>query len=912
LVRSDRRARRVRFGLLAKLLLATLLVVNVAFLVVWIVSTNTARAGMVALADENLGLGAKNLADGVAQLVNDTYADGLTTSRLDLPAQAIETGDPKNIAWYSDEMVQQKGRYAAILVADKTGKIVGANTVGKDGTKLDTTFLGRSIAKEPWSQAGFLAARGQGTWVPPSNPDFLKGVVTEDDGVVGFCFPVFDVLDERIGTLTILLSLSAIGKQLDGFLTGAEHTDSAALLVDASGEPIALPLSLSRRDEWRRLHLDEAPATGHASLVDPSGAAHFVVQRPVGGAGAGAHWRVAATKTAAALEAPVDQIGNRLLAAFLVAILASTSILIVTGLRLVRPIQTLTDATRTMGKASEYKALPVRTQDEVGLLTESFNTLFASLRQHEVGLEEKVAERTRDLEVARRDLADILDNMRQGIFTIGPDGSVGGEYSAFTKTLFAGTKIAGADAIDLLQIRDQGGPEVLARMEFWLENVFGADELQWLLASREGIEAVTLAPKDGGAPKYLELEYAPVFKDGELAKVMVVAKDVTDLRSLEAEMRTKDKSHQESLVRIAEIAAMDADLFATFTRESRVLLDVSAAALERLKAAPTDRPSVDEIFRAVHTLKGNARIFRVSTIQSLAHDVETEFQALRDAKAAPTVGALSAATDKVGALSRELDELERIGTQVLFGDAVRRGGGGSMLRVHERRVLELKRRFKDVERALGGATAKTEVAALGSAVQSLTFVPLAELFERFKKVVFDLGKELGKPLNDLEVVGEDIAVDAKLVDRLRDVLVHAAKNAIDHGIEPASERKAAGKPERGTLTLEARWEKGSLVLALSDDGGGFDIERVKRRAFERRAITEAELDAVDDARAIELAFIPGVSTSDQITDVSGRGVGMDVVRSVAASLHGTAEVSTQRGRGSTITLKIPAEYHQHL
>jgi HPt (histidine-containing phosphotransfer) domain-containing protein/PAS domain-containing protein len=912
----------VRFGLRAKLLIATLVVVNVAFISVWIISTVTARQGMVALADENLGLGAKNLADGVAQLVTDTYADGLTTSRLDLPAQAIETGDPKNIAWYSDEMVQQKGRYTAIIVANKDGKIVGANTVGRDGHKLERALLGGSLASEAWAASGLVAPRGQGTWVPPSKPAFLDGVVQEDDGVVGFCFPVFDVLDERIGTLTILLSLSSIGRQLDGFLTGAERTESAALLVDASGAPIALPLSLPRRDEWRMLHLDAAPATGHASLVDPSGAAHFVVARPVGGAAAAAHWRVAATKTASALDAPVDRIGNSLLAAFLAAVLATTLILVIAGSRLVKPIQTLTDATRTMGKASEYRPLAVKTTDEVGLLTASFNTLFASLREHEQGLEEKVRERTADLEAARRDLADILDNMRQGIFTIGPDGSVGGEYSAFTKTLFAGEQIGGASAISLLQIGDQGGPDVLARMEFWLENVFGADELQWLLASKEGIESVTLKPVSGGPPKYLELEYAPVFKDGALAKLMVVAKDVTELRSLEAEMRTKDKTHQESLARIGEIAAMDADLFATFTTESRVLLGRCEAALSTLERRPNDRPSVDEIFRAVHTLKGNARIFHVSAVQALAHEVETEFQALRDAKGTPSAESLETAKQRIAALSAEFDEIERIGKQVLFGDTTRRRGGPTV-RVHESRILEVRRRFKDVERAAGGRTAKAEIGALGAAVQALTFVPLAELFERFRKVVFDLGRDLGKSVNDLEVAGEDIAVDAKLVDRLRDVLVHAAKNAIDHGIETPSARVAAGKPEKGTLKLEARWEEArvdatgkpgqrALVLELSDDGAGFDLERVKRRAFEQRVITEADLDRVDDAGAVELAFLPGVSTSDDVTDVSGRGVGMDVVRSVVAELRGTAEVSTRRGTGTTLTLKIPAEYHQHL
>jgi HPt (histidine-containing phosphotransfer) domain-containing protein/PAS domain-containing protein len=901
---------RVRFGLRTKLLLWTLLAVNVAFLSVWFSSTTTARRGMVALADANLGLGAQNLADSVTQMVNDTYADGLTTSRLDLPAQAIETGDPKNIAWYSDEMVQQKGRYAAILVANKDGKIVSANTVGKDGAKLRVPLLGRSLGDAEWARAALAVPRGQGVWIPPSKPAFFEGAVVEDDGVVGFCFPVFDILDERIGTLTILLSMGAIGKQLDGYVSGKESLESAALVLDDAGAPIALPLSLPFREGWRRARIDH-DAAGHAKIVDPNGASFFVVERPIAGPGRTMGWRVAALKTAAALEAPVDQIGDRLLVVFLVAVLLTTAVLVLVGSRLIRPIQQLTEATRKMGKASEYEPLPVRTSDEVGVLTASFNDVFRSLREHEEGLEEKVAERTREVETARGELTDILDNMRQGIFTVGPDGRIGSQFSAFTRQLFDGVPIAGADALELLQVGGQGDRHAEARMRFWFENIFGGDQLQWLLASQDGVKELAYRPKDGGAARFLELEYAPVFKEGAVSKVMVIAKDVTELRTLEQEMDVKERSHQKNLARITEIAAMDADLFATFLDESRALLARCDRCMETLARNLGDRAAIDEVFRAVHTLKGNARIFHVSSVQDLSHEVEEEFQKLREDGSSCTPDALAGASSRIEALHAEFGEIERIGRQVLFGERSRRRGGPSV-QVAESRVLELRRRYKELARALPPKTAKKELEGLEGAVQALTLTPLGELFDRLGKVVLDTARDVGKQVQDLEVVGEDVAVDAKLIDKLRDVLVHAVRNAVDHGIESPEQRRAAGKPEKGRLKLAASMKDATLVLSLSDDGAGFDLERVKRRALDRGAVTEAELGAMADADALELAFLPGVTTSDKVTEVSGRGVGMDVVRSVMGGLHGTARVSSSRGAGSTLTLEIPADYRQHL
>lgn len=912
--RRDPKRIKVRVGLRTRLLLATLAAVNLAFLLVWLISTHTAREGMIGLIDKNLELGAQNLSDSVAELLSDSYADGLTSSRLDLAAQAIETGDPKNIAWYSDEMVQQKGRYAAILVADKNGKIVASNSVGRDGKKLQSSAVGRSIADSEWSRSALRAPKGEGVFVEPSTPSFLAGVADEPDGVVGFGFPVFDILDERIGTLTVLISVSAISSKLDGYVTGGAQAESAALVVDALGRPIAIPAGLTERAAWRELQVLGADS-GHSSLLDPSGAEYLVMLRPVGGAAKSAGWRVAAMKTAAALEGPVDRIGSRLLTAFLFAVLLTTVVLVFTANRLLAPIRTLTDATRALGKASEYKPLAVRTQDEVGVLTASFNDLFMSLREHEEGLEGKVLERTRDLQLARGDLADILDNMRQGIFTVDERRAVGGEFSAFTRSLFEDETIGGRDALELLQVGRQEDKQAEARMRFWLDNIHGASELQWILTSEEGLREIRYQPKNGGPLRFYQLEYAPVFKDGAVVKVMVIAKDVTELRSLERAIETKEQAHQKSLARIAEIAALDADLFATFLAETRALAKRIDDAMDTLEAAPStegsaeaeERAAIDEVFRAAHTIKGNARIFHVRSVEELAHALEEDFQALRDASGEGpryTGSRRTEAAQHVRLLSAELEELDRLGQKVLFGGRLRHRSGPTVA-VPERRLRELESRFRRLGRALPAPAGKAELAELGDTIAALSQIELDALFDPLKKTLFDLGHELGKKVGDLGLSGGAIAVDSEVAAKLRDALVHGLRNAVDHGIEAPEARRAAGKPEKATLEVSAREHGGQLVVTLKDDGAGFDVDALKARALARGQKTEEELATLSDEAALELAFLPGVSTSAKVTAISGRGVGMDVVASVMKELSGRVTIESRRGLGSTLTLTIP-------
>lgn len=208
--------------------------------------------------------------------------------------------------------------------------------------------------------------------------------------------------------------------------------------------------------------------------------------------------------------------------------------------------------------------------------------------------------------------------------------------------------------------------------------------------------------------------------------------------------------------------------------------------------------------------------------------------------------------------------------------------------------------------------------AMKSAVQRLNLVaselqetimrtrmqPMGNVFSRFPRVVRDLGAKLGKQI-ELAVQGNEVEVDKTILESLADPLKHLVRNSCDHGIERSDERLAAGKPGHGTISLRAYHEGGQIIIEVADDGRGIDVARVKEKALQNRLKTAAELERMPDKEAWGLIFLPGFSTAEVVTDVSGRGVGMDVVKTAVERLGGQFDVSSEPGRGTTILLRLP-------
>jgi len=190
------------------------------------------------------------------------------------------------------------------------------------------------------------------------------------------------------------------------------------------------------------------------------------------------------------------------------------------------------------------------------------------------------------------------------------------------------------------------------------------------------------------------------------------------------------------------------------------------------------------------------------------------------------------------------------------------------------------------------------------AIMQVRMLPVGTVFQRFGRLVRDLSKKLGKEVQ-LVIEGEDTEADKNVIESLADPLIHILRNSLDHGLEAPAVRLAAGKPACGTLRVAARQEGDRVLLDISDDGAGVDTDRVRAKAVERGLIPAERAHQLSEQEAVQLIFLPGFSTAEQVSDLSGRGVGMDVVRSAVERINGTVTLDSERGQGTRLRLTLP-------
>jgi two-component system chemotaxis sensor kinase CheA len=231
--------------------------------------------------------------------------------------------------------------------------------------------------------------------------------------------------------------------------------------------------------------------------------------------------------------------------------------------------------------------------------------------------------------------------------------------------------------------------------------------------------------------------------------------------------------------------------------------------------------------------------------------------------------------------------------------------GKSML---QRTIVEFEQRFaKDPLRGKFSDALAFQSRVLGElqkSVMKIRMVPVEQLFRRFPRLVRDVAKQLNKDVG-LDLAGQNTDLDKSILDALAEPLAHLVRNAAGHGIESAAEREAAGKPARGTIRLNAFHEGDQVVIEVSDDGRGLDRGKIVQRTIERGTLTAEQASQLNDSEVLRLIFAPGLSTADQVTEISGRGVGLDVVENALEGLKGAVELESEPGKGTKFRLLVP-------
>lgn len=488
-------------------------------------------------------------------------------------------------------------------------------------------------------------------------------------------------------------------------------------------------------------------------------------------------------------------------------------------------------------------------------------------------LEQKVEQRTAALAQKTKDINNMLQNMHQGIFTIMDDGTVHPEYSAYLESIIENNMVAGERVMDLLFASTTLGSNATNQIDTALQAILGEDEMMFDFNKHCLVNEFTLVMKDG-REKILELDWDPLLlSDGTIEKVMVTVRDVTELRGLQAEA---EKQKWELEV-IGQILAATPNKFVAFAKDANRFLDENEALIKN-----ADKPSADDVallFRNMHTVKGNARTYGFHGITDAAHEAEGTYDKYRKD---PQSGWEQAAV---------LEELYKVRECVQTYEVIYReklaGNDADGVFVDKVLIDKLQSALSEVNENNVNELRKT-VSSIRTITQALGTESITGLLDSIIKSMPDLAEKLGKIAPEIVIHDHDIRLAADIVPIMKNVFTHGFRNSVDHGIETAEERKASGKAEKGTIVLDVHEEEGNIVLSLSDDGRGLAIAKLKQKAIEKGLFNEG--DNISDAELAELIFHSGLSTAEKVSDVSGRGVGMDAIRKFVENLGGTVEV----------------------
>ncbi|MBD2717054.1 chemotaxis protein CheA [Microvirga sp. STR05] len=383
-----------------------------------------------------------------------------------------------------------------------------------------------------------------------------------------------------------------------------------------------------------------------------------------------------------------------------------------------------------------------------------------------------------------------------------------------------------------------------------------------------------------------------------------------------------------------------------YMAEALEAYDAMSRHISELERNPHDSQALNELFRLMHNLKSNSRAMGYTSIGEVAHHMETIFGLIRS-KEREFSGSLAAVlftgVDMIGAMIRavgddevvpdsnvlldNLDRLVRGEEPVLEGELADEEDATRKLELSDLVYIQIKKldhllnlvgeliidrdRILTLSQEIGNSALQTSAAHLFRITDELQYsvmdarlVNVGSLLNKFPRVVRDVASAEQKQV-ELTLSGQDIQIDRNILQIITDALLHLVRNAVAHGLETPAEREKAGKPAQGQLTLSAQTERDDVLIQVTDDGRGIDVESVRRKAVERGLVGKEAARQLDDKAVRAFLFEPGFSMAKEVTEISGRGVGLDVVKLAIDSLGGQLRVDSVLGQGTTFTLVLP-------
>jgi two-component system chemotaxis sensor kinase CheA len=496
-------------------------------------------------------------------------------------------------------------------------------------------------------------------------------------------------------------------------------------------------------------------------------------------------------------------------------------------------------------------------EDEIGSMAESFNSMVEQLQETSQLVKQKI-----------NDIETILQSMPQGLLSFDDENQVKPEYSAYLERILETKDIAGHSLINLIFANTNLGSDTIAQISAISGACVGEDAMNFEFNQHLLVNEIE-KEMPSGLKKILDLNWAPVINENDMVEqILLCVRDVTELRKLSAESAEQKRE----LEIIGEILTVNQKKFHQFIASTLTFLVEIENVIRANPNGGSD--AINAIFRNMHTIKGNARTYGLMNLTNKVHDAESDYDELRQPNSL-------IAWDQ----TRLLEDLEQVRhlvehyaktNEVSLGrkGPGRSDGAGKYLMVDIKEIHETIKLLEKVSHSNihDLIEAKNKV---HKTLRLLGTEPLNIAFSSIVKSLPELAKNLGKQEPDVSINNGGLRLKTQSVGVIKDIFTHLFRNCVDHGLETPDERLAQGKPPQGRIELALVVEGDELKISIKDDGCGLPMNKIRQKAIDNGMIEGNE--PLNDEKIAALIFLPGFSTADLLTNISGRGVGMDAV-----------------------------------
>ena len=503
--------------------------------------------------------------------------------------------------------------------------------------------------------------------------------------------------------------------------------------------------------------------------------------------------------------------------------------------------------------------------------------LVSDLKVMNDSLEDLVVERTAQLRQKTNDIESMLSNMPQGVLTVTAGNIIHPEYSAYLETIFETREIAGRNLMDIVFTDTNQGADLLSQVEAAIASCIGEDQMNFEFNSHLLTTELEKTMPDGRV-KSLELNWSPICND-VVEKLMLCVRDVTEFKRLAGEASAQKRE----LEIIGEILAVSQEKFQEFIESSYKFVDENDS-INRA-TGPKDAETIGLLFRNMHTLKGNARTYGLLHMTNVVHETEQIYDELRknpDKEWEP-----ASQMEQLAHVRDLVDEYAKVNNTTLGRKGPgRRGDVERFYMVDKNQVAQSQQLIEAVD-TTSLESLRTALKRVAKTLSLIGTENIKDILEGVIDSTPSLARELGKEPPKITIDDHGIVVRNQISGLLKNMFVHLFRNSMDHGLETTAVRRAAGKGPVGHIELALALDDEQFILRMRDDGQGLNIARIRQTAIEKGLLTDA--DASPETVA-QLIFMPGFSTADKVTEVSGRGVGMDAVQGFLQREGGNVQI----------------------